>query len=83
MRQCHQYSGTITSVSLKSAATTVVHAGIEVVGIQHDLMTGATLDICNKAYAAGIFLVSRVVQSGLVRKAKLLGVLGLISHSYR
>ncbi len=81
--QCHQDAGAVAGVGFKAATTSVIHAGVEVVGVQHDLVTWATFDVCNKAYAAGIFLVGRVIQSGLLRKAKHVGVLGLISHSVR
>ena len=80
---------TIKSILLAAAlfpvsylqAATVIHAGVEVVGIQHNLMTGHSLDIGHEAHATGVFLISWVVQSGLFRKAEFQGILLLVHKS--
>jgi hypothetical protein len=80
MRQRHQNAGTVTGIRLKAAAPAVIHPRIQVISIKHNLVTGSSLDVRNESYAAGVFLVCRIVQAGLLRKAKLMLGLGLISH---
>jgi hypothetical protein len=43
--QGHQYAGAVTGVGFESTAATVAHAGINMMGIQHDLVTGLPLNI--------------------------------------
>ncbi len=78
--QRHQDTGAVTGVGFKATAAAVIHARVQVIGVQHDLMTGATFNVCNKTDAAGVFFTRRVIESVLFREAKLVGVLGLISH---
>ena len=49
--QCHQNTGTVTSIRLEATATAVIHARIEVVGVQHNLVAGLALDIGDKTHA--------------------------------
>ena len=80
MRQRHQNAGTVAGIRFKAATSAVIHPRIQVICIKHNLVTGSSLDVRNESYAAGVFLVCRIVQTGLLRKAKLMLGLGLISH---
>jgi hypothetical protein len=50
------------------------------IGIQHDLVAGATLDIGHETYAAGILFITRIIQAGFLRVAELEGGVGFDAH---
>ena len=50
-------------------ATAMIHAGIDMVGICHDSMTGDSLDVGNEANTTGVFFQSRVIQTIFLRKS--------------
>ena len=70
MWQGHQDTGSVTGVGLETTASTVVHAGIEVIGIEHDLVAGNPLDVGYKPNATGILLIGGVIQSLFGRVTK-------------
>ena len=80
--QGHQYAGSVAGVCLEAAASAVVHAGIQVIGIQHDLMAGLALYICNESNAAGIFFLRWVIESCLCRIPKLQRDAIFVAHSH-
>jgi hypothetical protein len=53
----------------KSAATAVIHPGIDMVGIRQDFVAGYTFDMSDKTYATGIFLEGGVVEAVLCWKS--------------
>ncbi len=64
--QPHEDTRAVAGVGFESATAAVVHAGIQVVGVQHNLVAGNTLDIGDKPHATGVFLVGGVVKSNFI-----------------
>ena len=79
--QGHQDAGAIAGIGFEPAAAAMVHPGVQVVGIQHDLVAGFSLYIGDKSNTAGIFLKGRVVQSSLFGEAKSQRFLDFFAHS--
>ena len=73
MGQGHQDAGAVTGVGFESTAATVAHAGINMMGIQHDLVTGLPLNVGDKTDTTGILFHGWIVQPGFLRVAKFQG----------
>ena len=61
MRGRDQNARAVTSIGFKTTATSMFHARIYMVGVQHNLTARYALDICDKAYTTRIFFLCRIV----------------------
>ena len=67
VRHLHQYSGAIAGVGFAAAGAAMIEVAQHLDRLLHDAMRLATLDVDNKAHAAGIVLEPGVVESLLAR----------------
>ena len=68
--QGHENTRTVARVSLKSAASAMIHARIQMVGVEHNLVARFTFNIGDEANTAGVLLLGRVVETLLGREAE-------------
>ena len=71
LRQSDQNTGAIPGVRLATTTTAVLHIHQHLQCIEHILMARQTLQISHKPNAAAVLLVSRVIQTLLLRQSKL------------
>ena len=63
--QANQDAGAIAGIGFESAAAAVIHARIDMEGVEHDLVAGPALDIRHQADAAGILFQRGVIKTCL------------------
>ena len=67
MGQGGKHASAIAGVFFKPAAATMIHARIDMMCVEHDLMTRLALDIGDKTYTARVFFLRRVIEPILFR----------------
>ena len=82
IRQAGQDAGAVTGVGFTAAAAAVYHALQDMVSIEHDLVTGFTLDMSHETDATTVLLLRRIVKTLFFRQpvANLLFQCG--AHTY-
>src|SRR5690606_7586667 len=80
MRQGHEYACAIAGISFETTTPAVIHARIQMVSVQHDLVTGAALDVSDETDAAGVFLHARIIKAGFRWIAEFKGYTGSATH---
>jgi hypothetical protein len=63
VRQGGQDAGTVAGILFGTARTPVIHATKQVVGILDNLVTALALDVGNKANAAAVVFLPRIVEA--------------------
>ena len=70
----------VPSIGFKTTAASMIHAGIYMIGVQHDLTARYALDICDKAHTTRILFICRVVESCFFGITELQWRLLLLAH---